>query len=110
MEIIGQTIGFCNEVLRSSHLFKLVQHSTKTGRGLDMEELQPPARRATNQSQLESIAELPKRKKYTIFETLTEDFYEPYHRVSCFPITVKAEDDMVSSMKICTSDSIAYFP
>jgi len=56
----------------------------------------PPARDATNASQLASIAELPKAKKYAFYETLTEDNLDPFLKVSCYPITVKAEDDMVS--------------
>ena len=55
----------------------------------------PPAREATNASQLASVAELPKAKKYAIYETLSEDNLEPFLKVSCYPITVKAEDDMV---------------
>ncbi len=56
----------------------------------------PPARVAVNSSQLASLAELPKIKKYAIYESLTEDNIEPYLQVSCYPITVKAEDDMVN--------------
>lgn len=55
----------------------------------------PPARVATNDSQLSSIAELSKAKKYAMYEDLSEDYLEPYFKVSCFPITVRAEDDMV---------------
>ena len=56
---------------------------------------EPPVRKAENESQLGSLAQLPKMKKYAIFETLNEGHYEPYHKVSCYPITVDAENDMV---------------
>lgn len=55
----------------------------------------PPVRKAENESQLGSLTQLPKMKKYAIFETLNEGHYEPYHQVSCYPITVDAENDMV---------------
>lgn len=55
----------------------------------------PPDCLATNVSQLASIAELPKARKYCMYEELSEDYLEPYFKVSCFPITIKAEDDMV---------------
>jgi hypothetical protein len=91
---------FIVKFLESSHLFLCcsVRPSKRyLGSLSGMEDIQPPVRQATNPSQLGSLAELPKRKKYAIFETLTEDHCEPYHDVSCFPITVKAEDDMVCS-------------
>jgi hypothetical protein len=55
----------------------------------------PPVKRATTADQLASIAELPKLRKYAIFELLSENNYAPYHQVSCYPITVTAENDMV---------------
>lgn len=55
----------------------------------------PPARFATNPSQLASIAELPKQTKYAIYERIfIEENLKYYHDISCRPITKKAEDDM----------------
>mmetsp|Transcript_8729 Transcript_8729/g.14529 ORF Transcript_8729/g.14529 Transcript_8729/m.14529 type:complete len:167 (+) Transcript_8729:59-559(+) len=60
----------------------------------DRFEASAPALEAVNGSQISSIAELPRTKKYALFETLSEDNYAPYHNLSCVPITKKAEDDM----------------
>ena len=57
-------------------------------------EIRPPATVAVTENQLSSWAELPKRKRYALYEQLTEDNLEPYHKVSCRPITKRAEDDM----------------
>lgn len=62
------------------------------------EPIGPPAKVATNENQLASVAELPKRKKYAMYETITEDHLGPYLNISCYPITVTAENDMVRSM------------
>jgi hypothetical protein len=54
-----------------------------------------PFKVAQTGDQFSSLAELPKLKKFAIYETLTETNLEPYLRVSCYPITVTAENDMV---------------
>lgn len=43
---------------------------------------------------MDSIAYLPKRKKYPLYEEITVDNLHIYHQVSCYPITKIAEDDM----------------
>lgn len=59
-----------------------------------------PTEKATTENQLSSLAELPKWKKYPLYEALAVDFYNnnsdlsTYHNVSCKPITKNAEDDM----------------
>ncbi len=58
------------------------------------EDLVPPAKEATTAEQFSSIAELPKEKKYSLYERITEEDLINYHRISCRPITKKAEDDM----------------
>lgn len=55
---------------------------------------QPPAVVPTNQSQQSSLANLPRRKKYCLYEAISEDDLSLYHQVSCKPITKIAEDDM----------------
>jgi peptide-methionine (R)-S-oxide reductase len=57
-------------------------------------ELYPPASVATTDDQKASLAELPQSKKYAMYETLSEDNLGVFHKVSCRPITKKAEDDM----------------
>ena len=54
---------------------------------------EPPSVHAENESQLRSLAELPRNKKYAIYEE-SEGSHEVFHQISCFPITKKAEDDM----------------
>lgn len=58
------------------------------------ENASPPIRDATTENQLQSIAELPKWKKFALYEFVTEESLENYHKISCKPITKKAEDDM----------------
>ena len=60
-----------------------------------------PAVTPENQSQKDSLSNLPKSQKYAIYETgygITTDALkrglEIYHRVSCRPITTVAEEDM----------------
>lgn len=59
-----------------------------------VELLLPPASQATTPNQLASLAELPRNKKYALYETISDDCRENYFAVSCRPITKKAEDDM----------------
>jgi peptide-methionine (R)-S-oxide reductase len=54
----------------------------------------PPASFATTDDQKASLAELHQSKKYALYETLSEDNLDVFHKVSCRPITKKAEDDM----------------
>lgn len=54
----------------------------------------PPAKEAVTEAQKASIAELPKSKKYALYEQVTEDNLTYYHQISCRPITKKAEDDL----------------
>ena len=56
--------------------------------------LQPPASIAITAEQKHSIAELPKQKKYALYEVITLDDRRNYYAISCRPITKKAEDDM----------------
>jgi peptide-methionine (R)-S-oxide reductase len=44
--------------------------------------------------QQNSLAELPESKKYPLYERVTEDNLDNYHKISCRPITVDAEEDM----------------
>jgi len=60
-----------------------------------------PAVAAVSKSQKDSLANLPQKQKYAIYEEgygITEDILtrglDIYHRVSCRPITQTAEDDM----------------
>ena len=55
---------------------------------------------ASTTNQLASLAELKKSKKYGIYETITEDDLSAYHKISCQPITVNAENGMVISFII----------
>ena len=48
---------------------------------------------ASNSPQ-KSLAELPKWKKYALYEVISEENRENYHKISCYPITNVAEDDM----------------
>ena len=57
-------------------------------------EIRSPALVAITTDQLNSIAELPKKRKYSLFETINIDDLSNYHRISCRPITVAAENDM----------------
>jgi peptide-methionine (R)-S-oxide reductase len=59
-----------------------------------MEEAVPPAIKASTENQFKSLSELPKKKKYALYEQLNLDNLSIYHKVSCRPITVKAENDM----------------
>jgi peptide-methionine (R)-S-oxide reductase len=54
----------------------------------------PPAKEATTKEQKSSIAELFKWKKYSLYESINEENLTNYHKISCRPITKKAEDDM----------------
>lgn len=54
----------------------------------------PPALFAKSNEQKESISELNKNVKYALYETITLEKRSMYHRVSCRPITKKAENDM----------------
>ena len=54
-----------------------------------------PCLRASNDSQLNSLAEkYGKHKRYSLYEDITTDNLTNYHLISCRPITKKAEDDM----------------
>lgn len=44
--------------------------------------------------QKQSLAELPKSKRYCLYESITESDLTNYHNISCRPITKKAEKDM----------------
>lgn len=48
----------------------------------------------TNSNQRASLALLAKHKKYPLYEVIEEDNLENYHKISCYPITKVAEDDM----------------
>ena len=54
----------------------------------------PPATIAITPTQLASIAELPKTKRFALYEQVSEDDLRHYHAISCRPITKRAEDDM----------------
>jgi peptide-methionine (R)-S-oxide reductase len=54
----------------------------------------PPADTAVSVQQLNSLAELPKKKKYALYESVTSESCGTYHQVSCRPITKIAENDM----------------
>ena len=60
------------------------------------DEIFAPVRMATTKEQWNSLAELPKRQKYALYEAIMEDNLSSYHNISCYPITVNAENDMVS--------------
>jgi peptide-methionine (R)-S-oxide reductase len=47
-----------------------------------------------NRGTNDSIANLPRQKKYPLYETITLENLENYHKVSCYPISQIAEDDM----------------
>ena len=49
---------------------------------------------AVSDDQLASLAQLPRREKLALYEYVSTDAPENYHRVSCRPITRAAEDDM----------------
>ena len=52
---------------------------------------------ASEPDQLASLAELPTTRKYSIYEDMLrrdDGDISVYHRVSCMPITKKAEDDL----------------
>ena len=53
-----------------------------------------PYKKAITEIQKKSIAELPIGKRYALYESVTPDNLMNYHRISCKPITVKAENDM----------------
>jgi hypothetical protein len=61
-----------------------------------------PYKHAITESQKMSISELPLKQKYSLYEKITVDNRELYHKISCRPITVNAENDMelVSGMNI----------
>jgi len=44
--------------------------------------------------QQNSLAELPESRKYPLYERITVDNLENYHKISCRPITMDAEEDM----------------
>jgi peptide-methionine (R)-S-oxide reductase len=54
----------------------------------------PPCTKAETSNQLRSIAELPRQRKYALYEDIREDNLEQYFNISCKPITKRAEDDM----------------
>ena len=57
-------------------------------------QIKPPVEIAESEEQRASLAELlPKSKRWAIYEG-AECNRDVYHRVSCFPITKKAENDM----------------
>lgn len=56
--------------------------------------INPPAIRAENLDQKRSLAELSLIKKYRLYEDITVDNRRNYFRISCRPITKKAENDM----------------
>lgn len=67
-----------------------------------MSDLQPPAQHASSENQLSSYAELTKQEKYSRYEHINLDDRTNYFRVSCRPITKKAEDDMEMISDIIT--------
>jgi peptide-methionine (R)-S-oxide reductase len=54
----------------------------------------PPSVDAVTDTQKASIAELHQRKKYALYELITPENRLNYFRISTYPITKKAEDDM----------------
>lgn len=56
--------------------------------------VEPPALTAVTASQKRSIAELPRHKKYALYETVTLENKKAFFNISCRPITKAAEDDM----------------
>lgn len=63
----------------------------------DTYESSAPVRVATTKEQWNSLAELPKPKRYALYESITEEDLSSYHNISCRPITVNAENDMVTT-------------
>lgn len=53
-----------------------------------------PAEIAVTEDQRKSISELSLIRRYSLFESVTEDDRENYFKTSCRPITKKAENDM----------------
>lgn len=51
--------------------------------------LLPPALYAVSEGQKKSLGELPKQKKFALYETVTEENLTPYHQISFRPITKK---------------------
>ena len=49
---------------------------------------------AVTAQQRQSLAELPRRKKYALYESVSLEDRSVFHKVSCRPITKAAEDDM----------------
>eukprot|EP01038_Epipyxis_sp_PR26KG_P011353 gene11353-15224_t len=56
--------------------------------------INPPATIAVSDNQKASTSENPKRIKYPIYESITEENLTGYHKISCKPITITAENDM----------------
>lgn len=74
-----------------------------SGENTDVES--PPVKRALMASTPEQFASLAEQKtciKYARYADLTLSNRDPYFRVSCKPITVKAEDDMEMLSDIVT--------
>lgn len=61
---------------------------------MEEDDIRPPALIAETQEQKSSLSELPKMRKYALYNSINEENLSNYHAVSCRPITKKAEDDM----------------
>jgi peptide-methionine (R)-S-oxide reductase len=54
----------------------------------------PSDLRGMEVSEGDSIANLPRQKKYPLYEAISAENLENYHKISCYPISQVAEDDM----------------
>lgn len=62
----------------------------------------PPAKEATTDAQRLSVAEKRKAEKYALYEDVCQGDLQNYFRISCRPITKRAEDDMELISDIAT--------
>lgn len=70
----------------------------------------PPCTIAENCSQQSSLAELHQKLKWPRYETVDVDKDRSvYFSVSCFPITVRAEDDMELLSELFTNENYCKF-
>lgn len=59
-----------------------------------MPQVRPPCKEAVTEHQKSSLAELPNRRKYSLYEDINLYNRTRYFEISTYPITKKAEDDM----------------
>lgn len=65
-----------------------------------------PCIEATNDSQRASLANQKRRVKWPRFEEIGGGELKSYFEVSCFPITIAAEDDMELLSELFTGESL----